>query len=81
MIADVRPALTVPELNAMDLTAALVNLVCRDVIAHGPSRDGDIREFVAHIHVIQQMILSQAAGRCYPDHFRLLGEAFTPVQP
>lgn len=65
--------LTVDELAAMALTVDLVNLVCQKVISNGRSREGDVNEFVHHIHIIQQMIMSQAAGRAYPERFRLLG--------
>ena len=65
--------LTPAELQAMDLTVELVNLMCGQVIGQGPSRPGDIAEFVSSIHRIQQQILSQAAARAYPDRFRLLG--------
>ncbi len=66
--------LTAAELRAMDITAELVNVMCNDVIGHGLTREADVREFVAHVHVIQQAILAQAAGRAYPERFRLLGE-------
>lgn len=65
--------MTAAEHRAMDLTANLVNLVVRDVIGHGPARHGDVNEFVAAIHVVQRMLLKQAAGRAYPDRYRLLG--------
>jgi hypothetical protein len=57
----------------MDITVDLVNVMCQEVIGRGPSRDGDVREFVSHVHGIQAAILAQAAGRAYPDRFRLLG--------
>lgn len=66
--------LTEAELRAMDITVDLVNVMCQEVIGRGPTRDNDIREFVHHVHIIQQAILSQAAGRAYPDTFRTLGE-------
>jgi hypothetical protein len=69
--------LTDAEHRAMALTADLVNLVCTEIIGSGPSRGGDIREFVGHIHAVQQQILSQAAARAYPDQYRLLGHALT----
>lgn len=66
--------LTADEHAAIRLTAELVNLVCGKIIGRGPTRDADVREFVSHIHVIQAMILSQAAGRAYPELYRTLGE-------
>lgn len=66
--------LTPAELRAMDITVDLVNVMCKEVIGHGPTREHDINEFVAQVHIIQQAILSQAAGRAYPFRFRTLGE-------
>lgn len=66
--------LTEAELKAMKLTGELANLVIGGVIGIGRTRDGDVGEFVGHIHAIQRMIMAQAAGRAYPDKFRLLGE-------
>jgi hypothetical protein len=69
--------LTEAEHRAMALTADLVNLVCTEIIGPGSSRGSDIREFVGHIHAVQQQILSQAAARAYPDRYRLLGHTLT----
>lgn len=66
-------ALTDAEHRAMDLTAQLYNLLCRDVIGDGPSRDGDCAELAAEIHTIQHRIMAQAAARAYPDRYRLMG--------
>jgi hypothetical protein len=30
-----------------------------------------------HIHALQHAVMSNAAGRAYPDEFRLLGDAIT----
>lgn len=68
--------LTDDERKALALTAELTTLVCGKVIARGEGYLGDTTEFVAHIHDIQRMIMSQAAGRAYPDQYRLLGETF-----
>jgi hypothetical protein len=61
------------EHRAMDLTGELVKLVTAEIVADGPTRIGDLSEFMANIHGIQNMILAQAAGRAYPDRYRLLG--------
>lgn len=61
------------EHRAMDLTVELVKLVTAEIVADGPTRVGDLSEFVANIHGIQNMILAQAAARAYPDRYRLLG--------
>jgi hypothetical protein len=81
-----RPALvtellTNAEHRAMDLTVTLVNLVMHEVIGFGPTRDADVREFVAAVHAVQQMVLSQAAARAYPDRYRLLGGMITGSAP
>jgi hypothetical protein len=65
--------LTAAEHRAMALTVELVNLMCAEVIGTDVTRVGDVNEFVGHVHMIQQQILSQAAARAYPDHYRLLG--------
>lgn len=67
--------LTGDEHHALRLTAELVNLVSQKVIGRGPSRDGDINEFASAMHVVQNMILSQAASRAFPDKYRLMGES------
>ena len=66
--------LTPAEMRAMDITVDLVHVMCKEVIGRGPTRDNDVREFVHQVHIIQQAILSQAAGRAYPQRFRTLGE-------
>ena len=70
--------LTAAELRAMDITVELVGVMSQEVIGRGPTREGDLREFVHHVHCIQQAILSQAAGRAYPDRFRTLGQVIDP---
>lgn len=66
--------LTEAEHEAMVLTVNLWNLLCREVVGQGTSRSGDLRELCDHIHGIQHAVLSQAAARAYPEHYRLLGE-------
>lgn len=51
------------EQQALSLTAELSKLVLSKVIGAGTTRDQDVREFVAQIHIIQNMILAQAAAR------------------
>ena len=65
--------LTGAEHRAMALTVELVNLLAGEVIADGPARRGDVNEVVHAIHLIQRMVLGQAAARAYPDRYRLLG--------
>lgn len=64
--------LTDTELRAIDYTAALWHEL-GEIVGPGPSRAGDLRELVVHIHAIQHAVMSQAAARAYPDRFRLLG--------
>lgn len=65
--------MTDAEHRAMDLTAQLWNLLAGEVIANGPAGPGDRAELAAAVHVIQRMVLGQAAARAYPDRYRLLG--------
>lgn len=64
--------LTENEKSAMKLTGVLWGLL-QNIVGDGPSRDGDLRGLIEPIHEIQRAILSQAAGRAYPDEYRLLG--------
>jgi hypothetical protein len=64
--------LTAAEHQAMQLTAELVSAL-KACILDGPTRDQDLRELIDHIHPIQNAILANAAGRAYPDQYRLLG--------
>jgi hypothetical protein len=65
--------LTDDELQAMDISAELANLVGR-IVGDGRTRQADLREAVHHIHALQHSIMAQAAARAYPKKFRLLGE-------
>jgi hypothetical protein len=58
----------------MILTAELMRLMA-GITGNGPTREADLPEAAHRIHGIQHMILAQAAGRAYPDRYRLLGEA------
>jgi hypothetical protein len=71
--------LTPDELRALDQTTELVNLL-QGIVGDGPSRAADLRELVAHVHAIQQAVMSQAAARAHPDRFRLLGGTVGDVQ-
>lgn len=71
--------LTPAEHRSMELTAELWNLLCAEVAGTDRSRTGDLAEVALHIHAIQHVILAQAAGRAYPDRYRLLGGTLAPV--
>jgi hypothetical protein len=65
--------LTDAEHRAMALTVELWNLLAGEIVGSGPSRAGDLRELCADLHAIQLRIMAQAAGRAYPDRYRLMG--------
>jgi hypothetical protein len=46
----------------------------RQIISDGSQQEHDLDEAVTHIHVLQHMVMAQAAARAYPDRYRLLGE-------
>jgi hypothetical protein len=71
------PLLTPDEYQAIHDAGQLWNLLCK-IVGSGPSRDGDLRELVAHIHGIQRAVMKQAAARAYPDRYRLLGDPDWP---
>lgn len=72
--------LTDGEHRAVEMAAALWNHLRGAVVGDGPTRDADLGELCAHIHAIQQAVLSQAAARAYPGEYRLLGETLRTEQ-
>ena len=44
------------------------------IVGDAVTREDDLREIRAHIHDLQHAVMAQAAARCYPREFRLLGE-------
>lgn len=67
------PALTSTELEALDLSGKLADLLSQ-VVAPGPTAAQDTAELHHHVHAIQRYVGSQAAARAYPERFRLLGD-------
>jgi hypothetical protein len=65
--------LTGAEREAVRLAGLLYTLIEEHIVADGPTRDDDLAELRAAVHVIQRAMLAQAAGRAYPEEFRLLG--------
>lgn len=65
--------LTDDEHRAVDLLGQVADLMGR-IVGHDLSRQGDMAEVGAHVHVLQRMVLAQAAARAYPDRYRRLGE-------
>lgn len=64
--------LTDDEHRAMTLTVDLATLLA-EIISDGEARTSDYAELAAHLHVIQNAVLAQAAARAYPGRYRLLG--------
>lgn len=65
--------LTEAEHRAVQLAGELFKLISTGIVGSARTRQGDIREFSADIHRIQDRVLSQAAARAYPERYRLLG--------
>lgn len=64
--------LTPLEIETIGMQGKVWNNLCK-IVGDGPSRSGDLKELCAHVHAIQQAIMSNAAARAYPDQFRPLG--------
>lgn len=62
------------EQKAVRLAGELSAFITEWIIGIGPTREQDIAELEAAIHVVQRMVLAQAAAREYPGRYRLLGE-------
>lgn len=71
-VAGPGPLLTAAEHEFLKLTVDLTHRLAR-IIKYGPGRRADLNEGIAHIHVLQRMVLAQAAARAYPDLYRPLG--------
>lgn len=65
--------LTLAERRALDISGELADAF-KQVIGHGETSKEDFAEVVLHIHALQNMLLAQAAGRAYPEKYRLMGE-------
>ena len=65
--------LTPDEHQAVRQAGLLYTLIAEHVVADGPTRDDDLAEIRAAIHLIQRAVLAQAAARAHPSEFRLLG--------
>ena len=66
-----QPLLTEAEIG---LVGALGDLMGDLRAIMGDDVPADVREACNHIHALQNMVLSQAARRAYPDEFRMLGK-------
>lgn len=73
--------LTASEKRATGLLGQVHHLFVNEICGnHIIARDLDIKEFTDHIHILQNMIMCQAAARAYPDEFRLAGEVLAPTE-
>lgn len=70
--------LTESEHEAIEAAGQLATLISERVIGSGPTRGDDIAEMEAALHVVQRMVMAQAAARAYPNSYRLLGEVLPP---
>ncbi len=69
-----RELLTGAERKAVQRAGQLYTFIAAEICGHGPTREDDLAELRAAVHVIQQRLMSQAAARAYPGEFRLMGE-------
>ena len=65
--------LTADEREAIRQAGQLYVLIAERIVGRGLTRNDDLAEIRAAIHVIQRAVESQAAARAYPAEFRLLG--------
>lgn len=65
--------LTADEHEAVRQAGLLYTMIASRIIADGPTKDDDIAEIRAAIHLIQRAVLAQAAARAFPHEFRQLG--------
>lgn len=72
--------LTADEHRAIQMAGDLWRQLCL-VVGHGRTRDSDLRELVIHIHAVQHMVMAQAAGRVYPERYRLAGGSLPDKTP
>lgn len=69
--------LTADEREAVRQAGLLYTFIAEHVVADGPTRNDDLAELRAAVHVIQRAVLAQAAARAYLGEFRLLGGVAT----
>ncbi len=64
--------LTEQEEAAIDLAGQLYTLL-EEIVGNGDTREADLRELAASVHVIQRAVMAQVVARQRPYRFRLLG--------
>jgi hypothetical protein len=74
MSIDIEKLLTQEEHHAVDLCAQLAQSFIK-ILGNNQDSD-DYKEAEFSIHALQNMVLSQAAARAYPDLYRQLGKGF-----
>lgn len=67
------PLLTDAEREAVRMAGLLYTHIAEHVTGDGPTREDDLAEVRAAVHVIQRAVMAQAAARAYPGEFRVLG--------
>jgi hypothetical protein len=72
--------LTAEELELMDVLCDAANRF-RRILGASRTTEGDWAEIADKIHQLQTMVMAQAAGRRYPELFRLLGGTVRPLAP
>ena len=77
---DAEGLLTADEREAVRLAGQLYTLIAGHVVTDGPTRDDNLAEVRAAVHLIQRAVLAQAAARAYPLEFRLLGAVISPAR-
>jgi DNA-binding GntR family transcriptional regulator len=65
--------LTPDEHEAVRQAGLLYTMIAGRIIADGPTKDDDLAEIRAAIHLIQRAVLAQAAARACAHEFRQLG--------
>jgi hypothetical protein len=66
--------LTGDERKAVRLAGELYTHIADKVCGSGPTRDDDLAELRAAIHVVQHLVMAQSAARAHPGDLRLMGE-------
>lgn len=69
--------LTADEHEAVRMAGRLYAFIAERVVADGPTRDDDLTELRAAVHVIQRAVLANAAARAFPTEVRKLGGELT----
>ncbi len=64
--------LTDLEIDVVNRLGLIWNDVCQ-IVGDGPTREGDLAEVIHHLHALQHLVMSNAAGRAHPALFRTLG--------